>query len=130
MKQLINYKLRPEKLEEFPYVTLLTDREVLIGLPICAMDFGRTYQKPVLYGDQGGIPTVYEEAEVKTFIAQLKVFHLKNNQGKLTEVDEIDADLHVRLPKDTKVDQLGYDNGQLYWAKPVEGKGTTEDGNN
>jgi len=130
MKQLINYKVKAERLAEYPYVTLLVDREVLLGIPVCAIDFGREYQKPVLYGDQNGIPTVYEESEVKTIIAQLKVFHLKNDQGKLTEVDEIDADLHVRLPKDTKVDQLVYDNGQLYWAKPVEENEDTQHGDN
>lgn len=121
MKQLINYKPKQEKLEEFPYVLLLLDREVFIDLPICVVEFGRIYDRPVLYGDHKGIPTVYEAEEVKTILARLKVFHLKNDQGKLYEVDEKEADIHVRLPIDTKVDELGYDNGQVFWAKPVKG---------
>src|SRR5690554_3269797 len=129
MKQLINYKVKQERIEEFPHITILYDREVLVDLPICAIDFGRVYEKPVLYGNHKGIPTVYEEAEVKTQLAKLKVFHLKNNQGKLTEVKEEEADVHIRLPKDTDVDQLVFDNGQVFWAKPVEEKGGVDDGN-
>ena len=121
MKQLINYKQKQEKLEEFPFVSLLLDREVFMDLPICAVDFDRTYDKPVLYGNHKGIPTVYEAEEVKTYLARLKVFHLKNDQGKLSEVDEKESHIHVRLPVDTKVDELGYDDGQVFWAKPVKG---------
>lgn len=122
MKQLINYKLKQERVEGHPHVTLLTDREVLIGLPICAIEFGQVYQSPVIYGDHKGIPTVYEEAEVREFLSKVRTFHLKNNQGKLTEVSEAEADIHIKLPHDTKVDQLGYQDGQVYWAKPVEDK--------
>lgn len=129
-KQLVNYKAKKEKIEDYQCLVLYPDREVLLGLPICAIDFGRYYENPVLYGDYKGIPTVYEASEVIEILKKLKTFHLKNNNGNLTEVNEKEADIHVKLPIDTRVDQLGYDNGQLYWAKPVEGKGTTEDGNN
>lgn len=121
MKQLINYKAKKEKLEEYPYVELFTDREVFVELPICVIDFGRYYEKPVLYGNYNGIPTVYEEEEVRAHLKTLKVFHLKNNKGKLTEVDAEDADISIRLPKDTDVNQLVYDNGQVFLAKPIEG---------
>lgn len=130
MKQLINFKPKKEHLEEFPYVDLLIDREVFVELPLCVIDFGRHYEKPVLYGNLKGIPTVYEEAEVKTQLATLKVFYLKNNRGKLTEVKEEEADVKIRLPKDTNVDELVYDNGQVFWAKPVDENGGVDNGNN
>lgn len=121
--------MKQERLEEFPYITILYDREVFVDLPICVIDFGRVYEKPVLYGNYKGIPTVYEEAEVKTQLANLKVFYLKNKQGKLTEVREEEADLKIRLPKDTNVDELVYDNGQVFWAKPINEKGEKENDN-
>ncbi|MDR4968356.1 MAG: hypothetical protein RG740_01925 [Acholeplasmataceae bacterium] len=130
MKILMNFKEKKERVEEFSHVSLLVDREVFVDLPICAVDFGRHYDKPVLYGNYNGIPTVYEEAEVIKHLETLKVFHLKNDKGKLTEVSKEDADISIRLPKDTNVDQLVYDNGQVFWAKPVEGKEAETDGNN
>ena len=131
MKQLINYKPTNEKMDEFPYVKLLLDREVFVDLPICVVDFGRHYNKPVLYGNYQGIPTVYEEKEVIQLLGRLKTFHLKNENGKLTEVEEAEADVHIKLPKDTNVDQLVFDNGQVFWAKPIKKETEVkEDGSN
>lgn len=126
MKQLVNYKTKKDKLEEFPFVELFTDREVFADLPICLVDFSREYDKPVLYGNHKGVPTIYEAVEVQQQLAKLKVFHFKEDQGKLTEVAPEEATIKARLPKDTKVDELIYDNGQIVWAKPV-GQQTKEE---
>ena len=129
MKQIINFKRKQGGIEEFPYVTLLIDREVFLELPICAIEFGVDYIKPVLYGDHNGVPTVYEHDAVVELLSKLKIFYLKNDQGKLTEVSKGEADVTIRLPKDTNVDQLVYDRGQIFLAKPINEE-VTENGIN
>jgi len=120
MKILLNYKPLEDTYEGYPYVQLLDNSVVFVELPICVGEFGKRYKKPVLYGNFKGIPTVYEEAEVKQFLADLKLFHLKVEENQLKEVDEAEADIHIRLPKDTPVDQLIYDKGEIIWAKPIK----------
>lgn len=120
MKILLNYKPLENTYEGYSYVQLLDNSVVFAELPICVGEFGIRYKKPVLYGDFKGIPTVYEEEEVKQFLANLKLFHLKVEENRLKEVDEAEADIHIRLPKDTPVDQLIYDKGEVIWAKPIK----------
>lgn len=120
MKILLNFKPLESTYEGFPYVQLLDNTVVFAELPICIGEFGKRYEKPVLYGNFKGIPTVYEESEVKKILSNLKIFHLKIKENRLEEVDEAEADLHIRLPKDTPVDQLVYDKGEVIWAKPIK----------
>ena len=120
LKILLNFKPLEQNYEGFPYVQLLDNSVVFAELPICVGEFGKRYEKPVLYGDFKGIPTVYEESEVKKILSNLKVFHLKIKENRLEEVDEAEADLHIRLPKDTPIDQLLYDKGEIIWAKPLD----------
>lgn len=119
LKVLLNFKPLEQTYEGFPYVQLLDNSVVFAELPICVGEFGKRYEKPVLYGDFKGIPTVYEESEVKKILSNLKVFHLKIKENRLEEVDEAEADLHIRLPKDTPIDQLFYDKGEIIWAKSL-----------
>ncbi len=120
MKKLINYEPKKETLEEFPYVEIMEQKHVFADLPLAVVDFGKTYSKPVLYGNYRGVPTIYDESEVKQHLAKLKLFHFAEDQGKLTEVEAEKATMHVRLPKETIVDQLIFKDGQIIWAKPVE----------
>lgn len=120
LKVLLNFKPLEQSYEGFPRVQLLDNSVVFAELPICIGEFGKRYEKPVLYGDFKGIPTVYEESEVKKILSNLKVFHLKIKENRLEEVDEAEADLHIRLPKDTPIDQLLYDKGEIIWAKPLD----------
>jgi hypothetical protein len=120
MKKLINYEPKKETLEEFPYVEIMEQKHVFADLPLAVVDFGKTYSKPVLYGNYRGVPTIYDESEVKQHLAKLKLFHFAEDQGKLTEVEADKATIHVRLPKETIVDQLIFKDGQIIWAKPVE----------
>lgn len=129
MKKLINYEAKKETLDEFPYVEIMESKHVFVDLPIAVVDFGKTYDKPILYGSYKGIPCIYEESEVKQHLARLKVFHFTEDKGKLTEVEPEKATIKVRLPKDTKVDQLIYKDGQIVWAKPVA-EGAEASGNN
>lgn len=133
MKVLKNYKPKKEMLEEFPYAKLIDSEDVLVDLPICAAEFGKEYKKPVVYGNYKGIPTIYEEEEVILQLEKLKLFHFTEDKGKLTEVEPEKATIKVRLPIDTKVDELVFDNGQIFWAKPVDDKpveGVEAHGNN
>lgn len=120
MKILNNFKPTKETIEGYLVVELFDKGGIFIDLPICAVDFGRHYERPVLYGEYKGIPTVYEEVEVRERLKALKLFHLKNSKGKLTEVPEAEADIHIRLPKDTNVDELVFENGEIFWAKPID----------
>ena len=55
MKQLINYKLTNNKVEEYVEIKLLTDREVLVDIPICLIEFGKVYDKAyITYGTKDG----------------------------------------------------------------------------
>lgn len=120
LKVFLNFKPLEQTYEGFPRVQLLDNTVVFAELPICIGEFGKRYEKPVLYGDFKGIPTVYEESEVKKILSNLKIFHLKIKENRLEEVDEAEADLHIRLPKDTPIDQLLYDKGEIIWAKPLD----------
>lgn len=120
MKKLINYEPKKETLEEFPYVEIMEQKHVFADLPLAVVDFGKTYAKPVLYGNYRGVPTIYDESEVKQHLAKLKLFHFAEDKGKITEVEADKATIHVRLPKETIVDQLIFKDGQIIWAKPVE----------
>jgi len=129
MEQIVNYKPKQERLEEFAYVELYTEREVLLGLPICVVEFGKDYVNPVLYGTTSGVPTAFEDFEVQKKLKELKMFNLKNNKGSLTETDKDKADISIRLPKDTNVKELVYDNGQVFLAKDVAKEKDDNDGN-
>lgn len=137
MKVLKNIKptqetIKPTEYESFPVVKILDGEDVFVELPLAALDFGKTYVRPVLYGNHNGIPTVYEELEVKQHLARLKLFHFTEENGKLTEVEAEKATIHVRLPSDTIAEQLIYKNGRIVWAKPVEQpqEGVEDNGNN
>ena len=118
MKVIKNYKpLQPKNSKEYLPVKILTDEDIFFDLPICAGDFGVNYEKPVLYGDYKGIPTVYEEKDVLRALSNLKLFHLKEIAGQIKEVSSSEADVHIRLPKNTLVKDLVIKDGQVLLAK-------------
>lgn len=120
MKILVNFKPLNKQTEDYSFVEIFDRGNVLLDLPICVAEFGVHYKTPVLYGTYKGIAMVREEEEVKQLLDQLKVFHFKVDGNRLIEVPEDEAELHTRLPKDTPVDELIYENGEILWAKPVE----------
>lgn len=122
MKVLLNYKPLDQNYKGYPYVHVLDNSVVFAELPICIGEFGKTYNKPILYGNFNGVPTVHEEEEVKEKLQHLKLFHFKVEENRLIEVQEDEADIHIHLPKDTPVNELVYENGDVFWAKPVDEK--------
>lgn len=120
MKILVNFKQLKKGIEEFPFVEILDKGDVFIDLPIAVAEFGKDYERPVLYGQYKGIPTIHEAEDVVEILKQLKVFHFKNDNGRLIEVDENEADISARLPIDTDISQLAFQDGQIYLVKNIE----------
>jgi hypothetical protein len=113
-KVLKNYKPTDERFEEFPIVAIRYDDEVFLDLPICAVDFGRKYNRPVLFTEVNKIPAVVELAEVPAALKGTKVFHFKvKDDSKVEEVAPDKADIFVRLPEDTNVKELVFMEGQI-----------------
>lgn len=118
MKQLINYKLTKNKVEEYVEVELLIDREVLVDISICLIDFGKVYDKAyVVYGTKD-VAVALSQQELDKLLETTKIFKFKIKDSQVIETKGT-PDIEVRLPKDTKVDELIYENGQLLWAKPL-----------
>lgn len=118
MKQLINYKLTNNKVEEYVEIKLLTDREVLVDIPICVIEFGKVYDKTyIVYGTKD-VAVALSQQELDKLLETTKIFKLKIKDSQVIETKET-PDIEIRLPIDTKVDELIYENGQLLWAKPL-----------
>jgi len=119
MKQLINYKITGKQIEEFKEVKLLHDREVLAEIPICVIEFGKIYTKAYINGSSN-IPEAIDEERLQEIINKTRIYHLKVNETSMQEVEVKEADISVRLPIDTPVEHLVYDNGEIFLAKPIE----------
>jgi hypothetical protein len=119
-KVLKNYKQRGGKLEEYPLIKILDYEDVFADLPLCVAEFGVVYVNPVLVDNQ-----VMEYDYVAKKLAELKMFHLfKDDSGSLREVPEGEANLHIRLPKETDLSELHYENGRVVkLAKEVTNNG-------
>lgn len=118
MKQLINYKLTKNRVEEYVEVELLIDREVLVDIPICLIDFGKVYDKAyIVYGTKD-VAVALSQQELDELLKTTRIYKFKIKDSQVIETKET-PDIEVRLPKDTKVDELIYENGQLLWAKPL-----------
>ena len=118
MKQLINYKLTKNKVEEYVEVELLIDREVLVDIPICLIDFGKVYDKAYIAYGTKDVAVALSQQELDELLKTTKIYKFKIKDSQLIETKGA-PDIEVRLPKDTKVDELIYENGQLLWAKPL-----------
>lgn len=114
MEILKNFKLAEGKWEEFPFIKILPGEDIFVGLPICKMEFQAQFVRPVIVVRDNEIPTVVELEELKHKLTNTKRFFLvANEKGLLKEVDQKDSKLVIRLPIDTKIDELIYMNGQV-----------------
>ncbi len=119
MKIFKNYKVTKEKYEEFPIVKIFDHEEIFAELPFAVVEYGEEFAKPVLYGSWNGLPTIMELEDVKQALAHLKKFYLKEiEKGRVKETTPEEATIVIRLPKDTNLDELIFENGQIFWAKP------------
>lgn len=120
-KILVNYSPTKENMEGFPVVKISRNEEVYVDNPMAAVELGQEYNRPVLYGDYKGVPTILEAAEVASILSELKKFYLKIKNkvtGTLEEVDEKDSQIIAWLPKDTKVEGLILKNGRIARIQP------------
>lgn len=114
MEVLKNFKVVEGQWEEFPFIKILPGEDVFFGLPVCKMGFQAKFVQPVVVVRENELPTVFELEELKHKLANTKRFFLvADEKGKLTEVAQKDAKLAIRLPVDTKIEELVYMNGQV-----------------
>jgi len=114
MEILKNFKVVDGIWEEFPFIKILPGEDVFVGLPVCKLAFQAKFTQPVLFMVEGEIPTAVELEELKRKLAKTKRFFLlADEKGGLKEVNQKDAKLAIRLPVDTKIEELVYMNGQV-----------------
>jgi len=116
MKVLKNYKKTGKFVDEdYPVVKILDSEDVFAELPLCVVEYNVFYKEPVLIVNPNKIPMVVEKAELLQKISKLKKFYfLVNPETKeVKEVEKDEANFAQRLPKDTPVDQLVYENGEI-----------------
>jgi hypothetical protein len=114
MEILKNFKVLEETWEEFPFIKILPGEDVYFGLPICKLPFQAKFTQPVLVVVENEVPTVFELEELKHRLAKTKRFFLvADESGNLKEVEQKDAKIAIRLPIDTKLEELVYMDGQV-----------------
>lgn len=113
-KILKNYKRTGEFIENFPVIKIKNDEDVFADLPICLVEYDTHYTKPVLITHAEKVPEVIEAAVLVKTLEGTKVFYLElDEDNNLKEVEQEDAMISVRLPKDTNVDELVFINGEI-----------------
>jgi len=126
-KVLKNYKPSTKEFEGYPSISIRYDDEVFLELPLCAIDYGRIYKEPYLMYEQNKIPSVIEKEELKKLLEGTKIFYFKiQDNMKLKEVKQEEADISTRLPIDTKTEELVFMDGQILKEEIQE---VIEDGN-
>jgi hypothetical protein len=114
MEILKNFKLIEGKWEEFPFIKILPGEDVFVGLPICKVEFQANLKEPVLVVREGDIPLAFELEELKKKLEGTKRFFLvADEKGVLKEVEQKDAKIVLRLPLDTKINELVFMDGQV-----------------
>lgn len=121
---LKNFKFTKSKIEEFRVIEFLNSEDVILELPLAVHEFNQIFEYPIIFGAISGVPLV-QEAE--TVIEKTRMFHFKQGEidpetknSSVVETSEKEATVHIRLPKDTKVNELILINGQVFWAQKVE----------
>lgn len=119
-----NFKFTKEKIEEFNVVKILDSEDVILEMPLGVHEFNQTFEYPIVFGEFQGIAMI-QEAE--TVMERTKMFFLKNLKEdeetktvSVIECTEKEATTKVRLPRDTKVEELVLINGKVFWAQKVE----------
>jgi len=113
-KQIVNIIATTERFKGLIVVKISKNDEVYADQPFAVIEAGMTYQKPVIYGDYKGIPSIQESSIAEMILARLKDFHLKiKPDGHFDEVPEAEATHHFKLPPDTPVEELMLDGKRL-----------------
>ena len=123
-KVLKNYKLTGNIIDdEFPLIKIKDDEDVYADLPICAAEYNTFYTEPALIIERSKIPVVIEKVELLKSLSKLKKFFflVDKKTGSLEEVDKDKADLSIRLPKDTPVEDLVYKDGEVLLIEKIKG---------
>jgi hypothetical protein len=116
MKVLKNYKKTGEVLDgDFPFIKLTESEDVFAELPLCVVEYNTFYKEPVLFAQPNKMPMVVEKTALLEKLSKLKKFYFLVNEetGQVQEVEKEKANLAYRLPKDTPVDKLVYQNGEI-----------------
>ena len=115
-KILKNFKKTGKLLDgQYPYITIREDSDVFMDLPICAIEYDTFYIEPVVVLEPGKIGVVHEAKELLKQLSKLKKFYFLVNDetSEVSEVQEGEANLMVRLPHDTDVSKLAYIGGEI-----------------
>jgi hypothetical protein len=114
MEILKNFKLLEEQWEEFPLIKILSGEDVFVDLPVCSVPFQAKFVQPALVVKQNQLPFAVELEELKAKLEGTKRFFLiAAEDGSLSEVEEKDAKVIVRLPSDTNIKELILKEGQI-----------------
>lgn len=120
-KILKNYKRTGESIESFPVIKIKNDDDVFADLPICLVEYDTHYNKPVLITYEGKVPEVIEAAVLVKTLEGTRMFYLElDEDNNLKEVEQDNAMISVRLPKDTNVDELVFINGEILKQEVVK----------
>lgn len=123
---IVNFKPTKEKAEELVLIKILDSEDVILELPLAVHPFGANFEFPTIFGNVNGVPLIQDAQEVleKTRMFHFKegVFDEEKKYSPISEVDVKEASIHVRLPKDTKVEELISMNGQIVWAQRAAAK--------
>lgn len=119
MNVLKNFKRLKESVEEFPCIQIRYDDEVFAELPVCLVPFNVELQKPCLYPNGNGIPIAVEYEWLIETLSKLKKFYCKvDEEGHLKVVAPKEANQILRLPPDTKIEDIILKNGQIFKKEP------------
>jgi len=131
MKRLINIEVKENQnyAELIPYVELLEQKYVSPDMPLAVVETSKKYKNPVIYGSYNGLPMVRDAEEMPGILSKIKLFKFVVNKetGRVKEfvageVIEPNTEFMVPyyLPKETRVDQLVFNDGRIDWLKPVD----------
>lgn len=123
MKVLKNYKKTGDFIDEdYPVIKFNGSEDVFAELPICVAEYDTFYKEPVLLVLPNSIPQVIEKVDLLRRLSKLKKFYflVDEETGEVKEVEESKANLTYRLPKDTPVEKLMYQNGEIVMLEDQE----------
>jgi hypothetical protein len=130
MKRLINIEVKENQnyAELIPFVELLEQKYVSPDMPLAVVETSKKYKNPVIYGSYNGLPMVRDSEEMPGILSKIKLFKFvvnkeTNRVKEFVAGEVIDPNTEFMvpyyLPKETRVDQLVFNDGRIDWLKPV-----------
>lgn len=111
-KILVNYTMNKDRT-----ITIKDYGCIFADKPIAIAEFDYEYQNPTIQQGQYAFPFVVEMDDIIEQ-AKLKEFRLKiNEDGSIIEASEEEHNLKIRLPHDTDLSELRFENNQLIKLK-------------